>query len=77
MQVLKTFRDFVNDEMLKWLPSHLQVHSCMLLEEHKSDKKVEGDKTIISNYKIVLHVFSESGVLIGTINDPHWIPKTK
>ncbi len=74
MQVLKSIRDFMNQETLKWLPGNIQSRVCTLLKESLSDTKTENGVTHHSNFRTVLHVFDEGGTLIGTIEHPHYIP---
>ena len=64
---LKTLRDFLDDEQMKWLPSNLQVENCILLTQNK----VQEDKV----FRTVLQVFTSGGTWIGTIVEPDFIPK--
>lgn len=77
MQVLKTIRDFMKEDTLKNLVGNLHVHNCILIEESKMDTKIEDGQTVMSNFKRVLHVFESSGVYVGTIEHPHYIPKSR
>lgn len=67
MQVLKTIRDFLTEEKLKWLPGNMQIRSCILLKDNITDER--------SVFRTVLHVFDDGGIYIGTIDSPHYIPK--
>lgn len=70
MQILKTLRDFLDEETLKWLPSHLQAGNFILLTQNK---KMGADKP----WKQVIQVFDRGGTYIGEISDPDFIPKNQ
>ena len=65
---LKTLRDFLNAEQLKWLPGNLRVGSCIMLRQ-----TVERDGLTT----IVLQIFDSEGTYIGEIAKPEWIPQGK
>lgn len=69
MRTLKNIRDFLTEEMMKWLPSNMQVRNCILLKE----QKVSEDK----HFSVVLHVFDETGTYMGTIEKPDYIPNSR
>lgn len=67
LQEIKTLRDFLKnpDEQLKFLP--LQIESCLLFKDY-----VKGEDGVS---RLVLHVFDSTTAYIGTIENPHYIPK--
>ncbi len=75
MQVLKSLRDFMTEDALKMLPGSLHAQTCMLLKENMVDKEVINGKTVSTNFRVVLHVFDETGTFVGTIEKPHFVPK--
>lgn len=77
IHVLKSLRDFMTPEALKFLPGILEARTCILLEESLSDKTVENGVTTTSNFRTVIHVFDKGGTFIGTIERPHHVPSFK
>lgn len=70
LQTIKTFRDFIQDDHEKQFSMFpLQLETCMLLKSFEADEK--------GRYRTVLHVFDSSTNLIGTIENPHYIPLRK
>lgn len=67
MQSLKNIRDFLDEEQMKWLPNNLLVENCILLTQNKKDNK--------GVHTVVLQVFDRTGIWIGEITHPDWIPK--
>lgn len=67
LRTLKSLRDFLDEEQMKFLPGNLLVMNCILLTQHKKNK--DGVHTT------VLQVFEESGTWLGEITSPDWIPK--
>jgi len=66
LQILKTLRDFLTEEQMKWLPGNLQAGTFMLLRQNKTDEK--------GVYTTVVQVFDKGGTYIGQITEPEWIP---
>lgn len=63
---LRTLRDFLTEENLKWLPGNLLTGQFILLKENIRE---EGKP-----YRQVIHLFDQGGTWIGTIEHPDWIP---
>lgn len=66
---LKHLRDFLDEDTLKFLPGSLQVESCILLQKNKGD--------IHDSCRMVLQVFDNTGIWIGEISEPHFIPNAR
>ena len=78
LRQLSHFRDFINDEIKKWMPTNLHVGTYMLLTDYKNLPIPEEDAAKgvnVPNHKTVHHVFDSGGTYIGTIENPDWIPK--
>jgi hypothetical protein len=69
IRALKSLRDFLDTEQLKWLPGNLKVVPCILLTQN-----VGGDT---GPMRTILQVFDAEGVHIGTIENPAFIPNKK
>lgn len=69
---MRTLRDFLTEEVLKHMPGKFQAGTFMLLEENE---KLPGNTGM--GWVRKLHVFSEEGLFIGTIQNPEYIPTKK
>lgn len=65
---LRSLRDFLDDEQLKWLPGNFQLQTCVLLVQNVITS---------GTARRVVQVFSDTGTWIGTIENPDWIPSKK
>lgn len=67
MRELKTLRDFMSGERLRWLPGNLRLEQVILLCENKICEDAMN--------RTVIQVFDSKGVWIGEITNPHSIPE--
>jgi hypothetical protein len=71
MRVLTDIRSFIKPDTLKFM--RMQALTCILIKEER-DRQVGDDP----NHREILtphvHVFDRTGVYIGTIETPHYIP---
>ncbi len=62
MVVLKTLRDFLTEEILRWMPGNLRSCNIVMLREHR---KIEGHPI-----ETVIHIFDAQGTYLGSIDHP-------
>ena len=67
LQVMLTLRDFLTEEELKFLPGRFASMNVMILVQNKGG-------TDGTPYRQEIKVFSETGTLIGAIENPCYIP---
>jgi hypothetical protein len=69
MRTLSHLRDFMDEETKKWMVGNFQVQPCVLLRQNKTDEN--------GIFKVVLQVFDHTGIWIGEITNPDYIPEAK